>query len=166
MLSGVARSFVRASAGAVVRGARPAFRQVNHVRAFSNTNLNLAKVGFAKSHEYAKLDGDVATVGISDHAQKELGDIVFVELPEVGDKCKVGKGFGAVESVKAAADVYAPVSGEVIEVNSALDDDPSLVNKSAMEDGWIIKIKVSDAGEFDKLMDTPAYEKHCAEGGH
>ncbi|CAG9463947.1 unnamed protein product [Pedinophyceae sp. YPF-701] len=117
---------------------------------------------YAPSHEWAKAEGDVVTVGISDFAQSELGDVVYVELPEVGDSLEASAPFGVVESVKAASDVYAPVSGEVVEVNSALSDDPSKVNSDAFGEGWMIKVKASDAdGDLGKLMDSGAYEKHC-----
>lgn len=115
---------------------------------------------YAKSHEWAKVDGDVATVGISDHAQAELGDVVYVELPEVGKALKAGETFGVVESVKAASDVYAPISGEVVEVNSVLTDEPATVNKDPYKAGWIIKVKLSNNGELSSLMDADAYAKH------
>jgi glycine cleavage system H protein len=105
----------------------------------------------------------VATVGITDYAANALGDIVFVDLPEVGDEVEKGEAFGAVESVKAASDVYAPISGEVVEINGALEDTPDLVNSSALEDGWFIKVKMSDAGEVDALMDEAAYAEHTKE---
>lgn len=116
---------------------------------------------YAESHEWAKLDGDIATIGISDHAQMELGDVVYVELPEVGKAIAKGETFGVVESVKAASDVYSPVSGEVVEINSALVDKPSTVNSSPFGDAWMMKIKVSKASEMDSLMDPAAYTKHC-----
>ena len=118
---------------------------------------------FAESHEYAKVDGGVATVGITDYAANALGDIVFVDLPEVGDEVEKGEAFGAVESVKAASDVYAPISGEVVEINGALEDTPDLVNSSALEDGWFIKVKMSDEGEVGSLMDEAAYAEHTKE---
>ena len=118
---------------------------------------------FAESHEYAKVDGGVATVGITDYAANALGDIVFVDLPEVGDEVEKGEAFGAVESVKAASDVYAPISGEVVEINGALEDTPDLVNSSALEDGWFIKVKMSDEGEVGALMDEAAYAEHTKE---
>eukprot|EP00195_Chlamydomonas_chlamydogama_P016037 CAMPEP_0202889892 /NCGR_PEP_ID=MMETSP1392-20130828/436_1 /ASSEMBLY_ACC=CAM_ASM_000868 /TAXON_ID=225041 /ORGANISM="Chlamydomonas chlamydogama, Strain SAG 11-48b" /LENGTH=163 /DNA_ID=CAMNT_0049573329 /DNA_START=53 /DNA_END=544 /DNA_ORIENTATION=+ len=114
---------------------------------------------YAKSHEWAKVDGDVATVGISDHAQSELGDVVYVELPEVGKEVKAGETFGAVESVKAASDVYSPVSGEVVEINQALVDKPAQVNSAPYGDGWFIKVKLSNKGELSGLMDSAAYKK-------
>jgi len=112
------------------------------------------------SHNRAKIDGDVATVGITDHAQAELGDIVYVELPEVGSEMEATKSFGVVESVKAASDVYSPVSGTVIEVNEALNDTPGTVNESPFEGGWLMKVKVSDVP--GSLMDAAAYEKSIA----
>ena len=112
------------------------------------------------SHNRAKIDGDVATVGITDHAQAELGDIVYVELPEVGAEMEATKSFGVVESVKAASDVYSPVSGTVIEVNEALNDTPGTVNESPFEGGWLMKVKVSDVP--GSLMDAAAYEKRIA----
>ena len=119
---------------------------------------------YAKSHEYVKMDGDVATVGISDFAQSELGDVVYVEVPEVGTALTKGETFGVVESVKAASDVYAPVSGEVVEVNESLADDPSKVNSEPFEGGWMMKVKVS--GGAEDLLDAAAYEAHCEAGGH
>eukprot|EP00204_Picochlorum_oklahomense_P002738 CAMPEP_0118797700 /NCGR_PEP_ID=MMETSP1161-20130426/210_1 /TAXON_ID=249345 /ORGANISM="Picochlorum oklahomensis, Strain CCMP2329" /LENGTH=170 /DNA_ID=CAMNT_0006724913 /DNA_START=44 /DNA_END=556 /DNA_ORIENTATION=+ len=121
---------------------------------------------YAKSHEYVNMDGDVATIGISDFAQSELGDVVYVELPEVGSELTKGETFGVVESVKAASDVYAPVSGEVVEVNESLSDDPSKVNSEPFEGGWMMKVKVSDASDADALLDAKAYEAHCESGGH
>ena len=115
---------------------------------------------YASSHEWAKIDGDVATVGITDHAQAELGDIVYVELPEVGSAMEATKSFGVVESVKAASDVYSPISGTVIEINEALNDSPGTVNDSPFEGGWLMKVKVSDVP--GSLMDAAAYEKSIA----
>ncbi|GLI62918.1 glycine cleavage system protein H [Volvox africanus] len=116
---------------------------------------------YAKSHEWAKVHGDTATVGISDHAQSQLGDVVFVELPDVGKVVKQGETFGVVESVKAASDVYSPVSGEVVEVNQALVDKPGTVNTSPFEEGWIIKVKLSNKGELAALLDADAYAAEC-----
>lgn len=112
---------------------------------------------YAKTHEWAKVDGDVATVGISDHAQAELGDVVFVDLPEVGQAVKAGEGFGVVESVKAASDVYSPVSGEVTEINLELQGKPATINSDPYKAGWIMKVKLSNAGEVAKLLDAKAY---------
>ncbi|GFR44032.1 hypothetical protein Agub_g5189 [Astrephomene gubernaculifera] len=116
---------------------------------------------YAASHEWAKVDGETATVGISDHAQAELGDVVYVELPDVGKQVKQGETFGVVESVKAASDIYSPVSGEVVEVNQALVDKPGTVNTSPFQDGWIIKVKLSDKAELGSLLDADAYSKEC-----
>jgi len=98
--------------------------------------------------------------------QAELGDVVYVELPEAGDSVSAGKTFGVVESVKAASDVYSPVSGEVVEVNSSLSDDPGQVNSDAFGKGWMLKVKASDSAELGKLMDAATYAKHCEDGGH
>ncbi|EFJ40977.1 hypothetical protein VOLCADRAFT_77739 [Volvox carteri f. nagariensis] len=116
---------------------------------------------YAKSHEWAKADGDIATVGISDHAQGQLGDVVYVELPDVGKEVKRGETFGVVESVKAASDVYSPVSGEVVEVNQALVDKPGTVNTSPYEEGWIIKVKMSKKGELVGLLNADEYAAEC-----
>ena len=115
---------------------------------------------YAESHEWVKLDGDIATVGISDYAQHALGNIVYVDMPEEGDEVRQGEDFGAVESVKAASDLISPVSGEVVEVNEALVDNPELINQDAFAN-WIIKVKVSDPSELDSLMDAEAYKKLC-----
>ncbi len=114
---------------------------------------------FAKSHEWLKQgDDNVATVGISDHAQDSLGDITFVELPAVGDTFQKGETFGVVESVKAASDIYAPVSGEVVAVNEELNDAPEKINQSPYGDGWLIKIKIADPSEIDSLLTPADYE--------
>jgi glycine cleavage system H protein len=112
---------------------------------------------YSKDHEYVALDGDVATLGISDYAQSQLGDIVFIELPEVGKKVAKGKEIAVIESVKAASEVYSPVSGEVVEVNPELGETPALVNDDPLGRGWLIKLRVSDAGECASLMDDAAY---------
>lgn len=117
---------------------------------------------FTEDHEWVEIDGDTATVGITDYAQGQLGDIVFVELPEEGAEIDKGKDAAVVESVKAASDVYSPISGTVIEANGALEDDPSLVNSSPEEDGWFFKLTVADEGELDGLMDEEAYGKFVA----
>ena len=117
---------------------------------------------YSDSHEWVKVDGDIATIGISDYAQHALGDIVYVDMPEVGDEVTAGEDFGAVESVKAASDLISPVSGEVVEVNEALEDEPELVNKDAFEN-WIIKVRLSDPAEVDALLDAAAYAKLCEE---
>lgn len=115
---------------------------------------------YADSHEWVKLDGNIATIGISDYAQHALGNIVYVDMPEVGDEVNQGDDFGAVESVKAASDLISPISGEVIEVNEELVDKPELINEDAFNN-WIIKVKVSDPSELDKLLDAEAYKKLC-----
>src|SRR5437879_11630272 len=112
---------------------------------------------YAKSHEWVRAAGDIATVGITDHAQHELTDVVFVELPEVGRKIKAGDACAVVESVKTASDIYSPVSGEVTEVNKAIVDDPALVNREAYAGGWFFKIKLSNAAEGDGLMTPEQY---------
>ena len=112
---------------------------------------------FTEEHEWIDVEGDTATVGITDFAQEQLGDIVFVELPSVGAMVDKGKDAAVVESVKAASDVYAPISGEVTESNPALEDDPALVNSSAEEEGWFFKITIGDKSELDGLMDAKAY---------
>jgi glycine cleavage system H protein len=112
---------------------------------------------FTREHEWIKVDGDTATVGITDHAQEALGDIVFTEVPEAGKQLAKGQEAAVVESVKAASDVYSPVSGEVTEGNQAVADDPSLVNSDPEGAGWFFKIKLADSGELDGLMDEGAY---------
>jgi glycine cleavage system H protein len=114
---------------------------------------------FTKEHEWIRVDGDVATVGISDHAQEALGDIVFAEVPEAGKSLAKGDDAAVVESVKAASDVYAPVGGEVIEGNAAIADDPALINRDPEGEGWFFKLKLADASELDGLMDEPAYRE-------
>lgn len=109
------------------------------------------------SHEWVRLDGDTATVGITDHAQDELTDVVFVELPEVGKAVDAGDPTAVVESVKAASDIYCPIAGEVVEVNPAVEADPALVNTDPYGEGWIFKVRVKDAGQAGKLMDAAAY---------
>ena len=118
---------------------------------------------FSKDHEWIRVDGGIATVGITDHAQGQLGDVVFVEVPEVGRKAKAGEAVAVVESVKAASDVFAPVSGEVVEANGELAANFALVNEDAEGKAWFFKIKLADAGELDKLMDRAAYEAFVKE---
>jgi glycine cleavage system H protein len=113
---------------------------------------------FSKDHEYIIVDGDVGTVGISEHAQAQLGDVVFVELPAIGDKVAKGAQAAVVESVKAASEVFSPVSGEIVAVNGALEGEPSLINEDAMGKGWIAKIKLSDPAELGELMDEAGYQ--------
>ena len=120
---------------------------------------------FTKDHEWVSVDGDVATVGITTFAAEALGDVVFVELPDVGATFAQGADMAVVESVKAASDVYAPISGEIAEVNSALEEAPETVNDAPEAGGWFCKMKVSDAGQLDGLMDKAAYDAHCAAEG-
>ena len=115
---------------------------------------------YSESHEYVKVEGDIAFIGITDYAQHALGNVVYVELPDVDDEVTAGEEFGAVESVKAASDIISPVSGTIIEVNEALDDEPELLNKDAFGN-WIIKVELSDKSELDGLMDAKAYEAFC-----
>ena len=112
---------------------------------------------FTKEHEWVRVEGDTATVGISDHAQEQLGDIVFAEVPEGGRQLSRGQAAAVVESVKAASDVYAPVSGEVIEGNPAIADDPAVINREPEGEGWFFKLKLDNPGELDGLMDEDAY---------
>ncbi len=122
----------------------------------SNTHPDL---NYAKSHEWVKqLADDIIEVGISDYAQESLGDVVYVELPQVGSDVEAGQECCAVESVKAASDIYAPMSGEIVEVNDALEDEPELLNQSPYEGGWMFRIKVTDSSQIDDLMDASAYE--------
>ncbi len=129
-----------------------------------------SQVKYAKTHEWVRMEGDVAVVGVSDYAQHLLSDVVYVELPEVGDTLTKGESLGTVESVKAAEDAYAPVSGEVIEVNTDLEDNPEWINEDPYGKAWLVKVTPSDAGELDDLMDVTVYEKYVAEeeekGGH
>ena len=113
---------------------------------------------FADSHEWVKDNGDgTVTIGISEHAQEMLGDVVFVDLPETGDEIEAGESFSLVESVKAASDIYAPISGEIVEINEELEDSPELINEEPYEGGWIVKVKMSDASELDNLKDAEEY---------
>lgn len=116
---------------------------------------------YSESHEYVKIEGDCAVVGITDFAQEQLGNVVYVDVPEVGDEVTAGETFGAVESTKAASDLVCPVSGEVVEVNEALEDKPELVNKDAFGEGWIIKVKLANPEEVEQLLDAKGYEAIC-----
>ena len=116
---------------------------------------------YSESHEYVRVEGDYGFIGITDYAQSALGNVVYVDMPEVDDEVTAGEEFGAVESVKAASDLMSPVSGTVVEVNEALEDQPELVNEDAYEN-WIIKVELSDKAELDALMDAAAYEAFCA----
>ena len=116
---------------------------------------------YSESHEYVRVEGNFGFIGITDYAQNALGNVVYVDMPDVDDEVEAGEEFGAVESVKAASDLYSPVSGTVVEVNEALDDQPELINQDAFEN-WIIKVELSDKAELDNLMDATAYEAFCA----
>lgn len=118
---------------------------------------------YTEEHEWVQIEGDLVVVGITDFAQDALGDVVFVELPEVGTEVTAGKAFGVVESVKAVSDVYAPVTGTVEEVNEELPDAPETINTSPYDDGWMIKIRISDPDQLDGLLDAAAYQAHIAE---
>jgi len=114
---------------------------------------------YTKDHEWVSLDGEVATIGITDHAQAEMGDIVFVELPEVGQELKAGEAMGNIESVKAVSELFAPLAGAVLEVNEALEEQAEMVNQDPHGTGWIVKVKLSDLSEFEELMDAAAYDR-------
>ncbi len=116
-------------------------------------------IKYTEEHEWIKVDGDVATVGITQHAAEQLGDVVFVDLPAIGKKVEKGKDAAVVESVKAASDVYAPITGEVVEVNKSISDEPSKVNADPEGDAWFMKIRLADRTQLDGLMDKAAYEK-------
>ena len=122
---------------------------------------------YAKSHEYVNVEGDIATIGITDYAQKELGDVVFVELPQVGTQLEANEELGSIESVKAVSELFAPVTGEVIEVNEDLAEKPELVNTDPWGDGWMIKVKMSNQDDLDELMTAEEYEEYVEkEAGH
>ena len=122
---------------------------------------------YAKSHEYVHIEGNVGTIGITDYAQKELGDVVFVELPQVGSQLEANDELGSIESVKAVSELFSPVSGEVVEVNEALADNPALVNTDPFGDGWMIRVKISDVTEVDELMTAEEYDEFLEkESGH
>ena len=124
------------------------------------------KTYYSPSHEYARVDGNIAYIGITDYTQHALGNIVYVDMPEVDDDVTAGEDFGAVESVKAASDLISPVSGAVVEINEHLIDNPRLINQDAVAN-WIIKVELTDPSELDSLMDEEAYKAHCeAEGAH
>ncbi len=118
----------------------------------------MSEIRYTKDHEYVRLDGDVAEVGVSDYAQRQLGDVVFVELPQVGARFAAGEQAAVVESVKAASEVYAPIGGEVIAVNTQLEASPALVNEDPQGAGWFVKMRAPDRAAFDALLDEPAYQ--------
>ena len=122
--------------------------------------MNLEGFKFTKDHEWVKVDGDVAVIGITDYAQKELGDVVYVELPSAGEVFKKGDACSNIESVKAVSDIYAPVSGEIIEVNKDLEDKPEIVNQDPYGAGWILKIKITDLNEIEELLGDEKYKAY------
>ena len=129
--------------------------------------MNIPKeLKYSSDHEWVKIDGDVAYIGVSDFAQSQLGDVVFVEIPDEGREIKAGETFSVIESVKAVSDIIAPVSGKIVKVNDALGDTPELINQDPYGDAWIVAVELSDVSELDALLDGDAYEKLTAEGGH
>ncbi len=118
---------------------------------------------YSKDHEWISVDGDVSTIGITDYAQGELGDVVYVEMPEAGTLISKGESFGTIEAVKAVSEVYSPVSGEIVEINDKLEGEPALVNQSPYSDGWMIKLKLTDPDELSDLMDAAAYKEMIGE---
>ena len=117
-------------------------------------------IKYTKEHEWVSLDGETATIGITDYAQSQLGDIVFVEFPDINSEINQNETFGVIEAVKTVADLFAPVSGEIIEVNSSLEDSPNFINSDPYGSGWIIKIKINDSNEYNGLMSSDDYEQH------
>ena len=129
--------------------------------------MNIPKeLKYSNDHEWVKVDGDVVYIGVSDFAQSQLGDVVFVEIPDEGREIKAGETFSVIESVKAVSDIIAPVSGKIVKVNDALGDTPELINQDPYGDAWIVAVELSDVSELDALLDGDAYEKLTAEGGH
>ena len=120
---------------------------------------------YSREDEWVRVEGEEALIGVTDYAQQQLGDVVFVELPEVGSQLQRGEGFGVIESVKAVSDLYAPISGEVLEVNGELADRPETVNEGCYGDGWILTVHLADEGELDALLDATAYAKYVEERG-
>lgn len=125
-----------------------------------------ADLKFTKTHEWVRVADDVVTVGLADYAQQELGDITYLELPDVGSSVSAGEAFGVVESVKAASDIYSPLDGEVIERNESAVDGPEVINSSPYDDAWLIKVKVNDPAQLDKLMNAKDYESFAGEAAH
>jgi glycine cleavage system H protein len=121
---------------------------------------------YAKSHEYVHVEAGIGTIGITDYAQKELGDVVFVELPQVGTQLEAADELGSIESVKAVSELFAPVSGEVVEINETLAEKPELINTDPYGDGWMIRVRLSDPTELDDLMNAEEYEEYCETESH
>lgn len=130
---------------------------------FEQNNKRCLSTYYLESHEYIKVEGEEGVVGITDFAQNALGDVVYVELPEVGESFDAGDSFGSVESVKAASDVYLPVNGEITATNDGLDENPGLCNEDAMGEGWFVKIKIEDTEALSELMDQESYDKYLAD---
>ncbi|MFZ2960108.1 MAG: glycine cleavage system protein GcvH [Candidatus Ozemobacteraceae bacterium] len=128
--------------------------------------MNPTNCKYTKEHEWARVEGKIGIFGISEFASKQLGDIVFVDIPQIGTQLTKGKAMGVVESVKTVSDIYAPLSGKVIERNVALEGEPAKVNEDPFGSGWLVKVELSDAGEAAELLDAKAYEDHCAHCGH
>ncbi|MBF0500638.1 MAG: glycine cleavage system protein GcvH [Candidatus Riflebacteria bacterium] len=128
--------------------------------------MNPTNCKYTKDHEWARIEGKIAIIGISEFASKQLGDVVFVDVPQVGTELVKGKTLGVVESVKTVSDIFAPLSGKVIERNAALEGEPAKVNEDPFGSGWMIKIELSDPGEVSDLMDVKEYEEHCAHSEH
>ena len=124
----------------------------------------MTKILYTKDHEWIRLDGDIATVGITKYAQEQLGDVVYIDLPEIGLNAVQGKEIAIVESVKAASEVYSPITGQVLEGNKLLEDSPNMVNDDAEGEGWFLKLKVSDISELEKLMESESYKNFIVEG--
>src|SRR3954464_13252961 len=152
----------RFSPKSAASGCRCRSRQCHSFPTPINAEGSLMTILFTTDHEWLRIEGDVATIGVTDYAQSQLGDVVFVELPKVGRSLNKAEAAAVVESVKAASDVYAPISGEVVEVNDALSSEPALVNSDAAGKAWFFKMKISDKSELDGLMDEAAYQKHTA----
>lgn len=146
--------------------ARRSFGLFRGVRTTSLSSVRFATTYYTPAHEYISVDGNIGTVGITDYAQSALGDIVFVDLPEVGDEFEKGDSFGSVESVKAASDVYLPMGGTIKEVNEELSDEPGIVNKKAETDAWFVKLELENPEEAKELMEEDAYKKHCENEAH
>ena len=128
--------------------------------------MNPEELHYTASHEWVRIDGDVGTIGITDYAQKELGDVVFVELPQPGTQIEADNEMGSIESVKAVSELFAPVTGDVIEVNDLLREKPELVNTDPYGDGWMIKVRIADQTEYDELMDATEYEDYIQTESH
>tara|TARA_B100000686_G_C16538965_1_gene836394 strand:- start:495 stop:872 length:378 start_codon:yes stop_codon:yes gene_type:complete len=125
----------------------------------------MSELKYSKEHEWVRLEGDIATVGISNHAQEQLGDIVYVELPAIGQSFQKNEEAAVVESVKAASEVYAPLSGEIVEINGELDSNPELVNRAPTSDGWFMKIRINDSSELEGMMDESSYKNYVVGEG-